>query len=131
MTRALKRKARVRIAVRLAFRAHICGLVPWRALVWMEQAFLPLLYGSSDLLLLARVVAARSAVDVETSWSQPIPEVVQGRAGRHFLPIVVAPAQRVTVGTRWSALFARRGPRRDRQRMGKPTSSGKTLSAGP
>jgi hypothetical protein len=29
------------------------------------------------------------ALDLETSWSGPVPEVVQGRAGEHVLPIVV------------------------------------------
>ena len=50
----------MRADVRRQSSTHTRGLVPWRALVWMEQTFLPLLYGSSDLLLLARVVAARS-----------------------------------------------------------------------
>jgi hypothetical protein len=49
----------VRVGVRFAFSSHTCGLVPWRALVWGEQAFLPLLYGCLHRLRLARVVAAR------------------------------------------------------------------------
>jgi hypothetical protein len=42
-----------------------------------EQAFLPMLYGCPDPWWLARVVVARWCLDMETSWSEAVPEVAQ------------------------------------------------------
>ena len=57
------------------------------------------------MLRLACVVGGRWCLDRETSWSEPVPEAVQGRAGGHVLPIVVALARRIIVETRWSLLL--------------------------
>jgi hypothetical protein len=42
------------------------------------------------------------ALDTETSCSEPVPDIVQGRAGGHGLPIVVTLARQIIVERRWS-----------------------------
>jgi transposase len=53
-----------------------------------------MLYGWPQAFRLARVVAARWWLGLETPWSEPVSEVVGGRGGEQFLPVAVALAWR-------------------------------------
>jgi Berberine and berberine like len=53
-----------------------------------------MLYGWPQAFRLARVVAARWWLGLETPWSESVSEVVGGRGGEQFLPVAVALAWR-------------------------------------
>ncbi len=59
-----------------------------------EPAFLPMPHGSPHAFGWLASSRRDRALDLETSWSEAVPGILQGLAGEYLLPIVVAPARR-------------------------------------
>jgi hypothetical protein len=78
--------------------------------------------GLPDLFRLARVVAARSCRDLETSWSDPVPEAVQGRDRENPLARRRRPCSADHRGNALVTAIAYRRPRA--HRYGQPPSVG-------